>query len=61
MKMAILLGRSNKVVVQGITGSQGTFHTRLMLDYGTKIRNGKPFRFVQGYNDRQKLLITFSL
>lgn len=38
--MAILLGEKNKVVVQGITGRQGTFHTRLMLDYGTKIVAG---------------------
>jgi succinyl-CoA synthetase alpha subunit len=38
--LAILLGEKNKVVVQGITGRQGTFHTRLMLDYGTKIVAG---------------------
>lgn len=38
--MAILVGEKNKVVVQGITGRQGTFHTRLMLDYGTKIVAG---------------------
>lgn len=38
--MAILLRRDNKVVVQGITGRQGRFHTKLMLDYGTKIVAG---------------------
>jgi succinyl-CoA synthetase alpha subunit len=38
--LAILVGEKNKVVVQGITGRQGTFHTRLMLDYGTKIVAG---------------------
>jgi len=27
-------------MVQGITGNQGTFHTRLMLDYGTNIVAG---------------------
>ena len=30
----------SKVIVQGITGNQGMFHTRLMLDYGTKIVAG---------------------
>jgi len=29
-----------RAVVQGITGAQGNFHTRLMLDYGTKIVAG---------------------
>lgn len=38
--MGILVGKSTRAVVQGITGSQGTFHTRLMLDYGTKIVAG---------------------
>ena len=30
----------SRVVVQGITGNQGIFHTKLMLDYGTKIVAG---------------------
>ncbi|MFX1457651.1 MAG: succinate--CoA ligase subunit alpha [Promethearchaeota archaeon] len=34
------ISENSKVVVQGITGSQGSFHTRLMLDYGTKIVAG---------------------
>ncbi|MCX7703039.1 MAG: succinate--CoA ligase subunit alpha [Planctomycetota bacterium] len=38
--MGVLVDRRTKVVVQGITGSQGAFHTRLMLDYGTKIVAG---------------------
>ncbi len=32
--------KDTKVVVQGITGKQGSFHTKLMLDYGTKIVAG---------------------
>jgi len=36
----IYIGKESKVVVQGITGNQGTFHTRLMLDYGTNIVAG---------------------
>jgi len=38
--MAILVGSNTKVIVQGITGSQGIFHTKLMLGYGTKIVGG---------------------
>ena len=29
-----------KIIVQGITGKQGSFHTKLMKEYGTKIVGG---------------------
>ena len=38
--MAILVDRDTRVIVQGITGREGSFHTKLMLDYGTKIVAG---------------------
>ena len=38
--MSILVNRDTKVVVQGITGSQGRFHTEQMLAYGTKVVAG---------------------
>jgi succinyl-CoA synthetase alpha subunit len=38
--MDILVGAETKVIVQGITGKQGSYHTKLMLDYGTKIVAG---------------------
>ena len=38
--MPILVGRNTKAIVWGITGSQGSFHTQLMLEYGTKIVAG---------------------
>ena len=38
--MAILVEKNTRAVVQGITGSQGMFHTKLMLEYGTKIVAG---------------------
>jgi len=38
--MAILIDSDTKAIVQGITGTQGSFHTRLMLNYGTKIVAG---------------------
>ena len=34
------ISESSRVVIQGITGNQGIFHTRLMLDYGTNIVAG---------------------
>ena len=38
--MTLLVGKHTRAIVQGITGNQGAFHTRLMLDYGTKIVAG---------------------
>ena len=38
--MSILIGKATQAIVQGITGSQGTYHTQLMLQYGTKIVAG---------------------
>jgi len=38
--MSILVSKYSKIVVQGITGSEGEFHTRQMLEYGTNIVAG---------------------
>ena len=38
--MSILIGRETRVLVQGITGREGSFHTRQMLDYGTHVVAG---------------------
>lgn len=38
--MSILLDKKTKVVVQGITGSEGTFHATQMLEYGTNVVAG---------------------
>ncbi|MGY5853156.1 MAG: succinate--CoA ligase subunit alpha [Candidatus Thorarchaeota archaeon] len=38
--MAILVDKDTKVIIQGITGGQGTFHSAAMLEYGTKIVAG---------------------
>jgi len=38
--MSILVNSKSKVIVQGITGSEGTFHTEQMIDYGTNIVAG---------------------
>ncbi len=38
--MSILVNKKSRVVVQGITGGEGTFHTRQMIEYGTKVVAG---------------------
>ena len=38
--MSILVNKKSKVVVQGITGAEGTFHTNQMIEYGTNIVAG---------------------
>lgn len=38
--MSILINETTRVVVQGITGSEGTFHTEKMIEYGTSVVAG---------------------
>ena len=38
--MGIVIDRNTRVLVQGITGTQGSYHTKLMLEYGTRIVAG---------------------
>ncbi|MDH7477229.1 MAG: succinate--CoA ligase subunit alpha [Candidatus Bathyarchaeota archaeon] len=38
--LGIIIGKNTSAIVQGITGTQGSFHTKLMLEYGTKIVAG---------------------
>jgi succinyl-CoA synthetase alpha subunit len=38
--MSILVDKKTKLVVQGITGSEGSFHAKQMIDYGTKVVAG---------------------
>lgn len=38
--MSILVDENTRVIIQGITGKEGMFHTKQMLEYGTKIVGG---------------------
>lgn len=53
--MSILVNKKTKLVVQGITGSEGSFHTNQMIEYGTNVvagvtpgKGGNVFDSVQG-------------
>ena len=38
--MSILVDKNTRLVVQGITGGEGSFHSRQMIDYGTQVVAG---------------------
>ncbi|MBV7330107.1 succinate--CoA ligase subunit alpha [Chloroflexi bacterium TSY] len=38
--MSILVGKETRLVVQGVTGRQGSFHTEQMIEYGTQVVGG---------------------
>ena len=38
--MAVLVDKDTKLVVQGITGHEGTYHSKAMIDFGTKVVAG---------------------
>jgi len=50
--MSILINKKTSVLVQGITGKEGSFHTLKCLEYGTKIAAGvTPFKGGSLFND----------
>ena len=38
--MSILVNKNSRVIVQGLTGSEGTFHAQQMIEYGTRVVGG---------------------
>jgi succinyl-CoA synthetase alpha subunit len=59
--MSILVNKNSKIVCQGITGNQGSFHTGQCIDYGTRVvagvtpgRGGEEHLGVPVYNTMQE-------
>jgi len=38
--MSILLNKSSRIIIQGFTGSEGTFHSQQMIEYGSRVVGG---------------------
>jgi succinyl-CoA synthetase alpha subunit len=38
--MSVLVGKQTRLIVQGFTGSEGTFHAEQMIAYGTPVVGG---------------------
>ena len=59
--MSILIDKKTRLVVQGITGSEGSFHTKQMMEYGTNVvagvtpgKGGTEFHGIPIYNTVEK-------
>ena len=51
--MSILVDKNTRLIVQGITGGEGTFHTRQMMEYGTNVVAGvTPGKGGQKFDDK---------
>ncbi len=57
--MSIFIDRTTKLVVQGITGRDGSFHTRQMIEYGTSVVAGvTPGKGGQRFDERVPIFNT---
>jgi succinyl-CoA synthetase alpha subunit len=59
--VSILIGPETRLVVQGITGRDGSFHTRQMIEYGTNVVAGvTPGKGGQRFDDRVPVFHTLA-
>lgn len=57
--MSIFIDRDTRLIVQGITGRDGSFHTRQMIEYGTQVVGGvTPGKGGQRFDDRVPIFNT---
>ncbi len=57
--MSVLIDENTRLVVQGITGGEGSFHTRQMIEYGTKVVAGvTPGKGGQKFDDKVPIFNT---
>ncbi len=51
--MSVLVNKQTKLIVQGITGSAGSFHAKLMMEYGTQVVAGvTPGKYGQKFDNK---------
>ena len=63
--MSVFIGNDTRLVVQGITGRDGSFHAKQMLEYGTRVVAGVPpgkggQTFAEGVGDKSFVRNRFS-
>jgi succinyl-CoA synthetase alpha subunit len=59
--MSILVNKNTRLLVQGITGREGTFHTEQMIEYGTNVVSGvTPGKGGQWFNTDEKKVPVFN-
>jgi len=59
--LSVLIDENTRLVVQGITGGEGSFHTRQMMDYGTHVVAGvTPGKGGQKFDDKIPIFNTVS-
>ncbi|HEX7595565.1 MAG TPA: succinate--CoA ligase subunit alpha, partial [Gemmatimonadaceae bacterium] len=57
--MSIFIDKTTRLLIQGITGRDGSFHARQMIEYGTKVVGGvTPGKGGQKFEDKVPIFNT---